>query len=432
MLVRREFEKYHDQYWEHDHKREFVSAYLGGMIPKCILKEIKYGDAIDTKISDDFWTFETETPMGDVVKDFDEDGILIISLPGMSSILKCSERFTSVVSHLGELFENTNDGECKGVYDRVDETTWLISSSKLSPVTILEYIESFYWELCDTEYDPTDVGYNRSKFFGSLMDDGKIFSPYIHRRFLPSKYLSMVQGDYLLSAHISKFVTEIRFWLGLEVTSIEKMSKDPRLSDECLIRISLLGKGLYNDLQKFIKGSNRSRYLREKNKAMFLAVPREWIYEHYEGLYMAYLACGCYYTIVSLQSFGVLTSPLEGTIGTNDIVEIKLTDNNSDLDKTLAFVHALRDYDKFRETLSKNIIKAINKGGKEVIFRNSEDGVYLKNTSGAKEKYKEFFKANINNTYTSNAMLSKMGIPTVSLGQGVININGDSSIYCDM
>lgn len=258
------------------------------------------------------------------------------------------------------------------------------------------------------------VNLSTSSYCGVRMEDGKVFSPSVHRRFLPTQYLSMVRGGYLLPASPLKFTWAIRRWLGLEVSNLIRMQKTPSLKNEYKIRRSLLGKDIFNYLmnpkrikESLVFGRNVGR--RDGYEWVYL-VPEEWIYENMEELYKSYLAMGCYYTITSLQAFGKLSGTLEGVTRGGRVVAIALTDTvDVDEEVDLVITKALRNDKAFRDSLTASCMSKLNLSDSRSFVR----GRYLKNEEGAIEKFKEFYIKEYNTKKVTKELLAKYGVPVV-------------------
>jgi len=258
------------------------------------------------------------------------------------------------------------------------------------------------------------VFFDNSRYDHEVMQDGKVFSPSVHRRFLPTQYISMIQGGYLLPASPLKFTWAIRRWLGLEVSNIIRMKNTPSLGNEYKIRASLLGKRIFSYLMdtnrlkeclKYGRGIGR----RSGYEWVYL-VPEEWIYENMDDLYNSYLAMGCYYTITSLQAFGKLNGGLEGVLkdGTNVSITL-LNTGDSDDSVSSTFTKALRKDRVFRDSLSASCISKLNLSKSSSVVR----GRYLKNEEGAIEKFKEFYIKEYNTRKITKELLDKYGVPVV-------------------
>lgn len=253
-----------------------------------------------------------------------------------------------------------------------------------------------------------------SVYKNEVMKDGKVFSPSIHRRFLPTQYLSMVQGGYSLPASPLKFTWLIRRWLGLEISNIIRMKNTPSLENEYTVRMFLLGKNIFNYLmnkerlsKKLVYGRGVGR--RDGYEWVYL-VSEKWIYENIEDLYNSYLAMGCYYTITSLQAFGKLSGSLEGITKNGENISISLSDSgDTDKNTIKVLVEALRNDKVFRDSLSVSCLRSLNLKNSS----HSVNGFYLKNEDRAIEKFKEFYIKEYKTRKVTEELLSKYNIPIV-------------------
>lgn len=259
-----------------------------------------------------------------------------------------------------------------------------------------------------------DVCLDYSMYNNVVMKDGKVFSPSVHRRFLPTQYLSMVQGGYLLPVSPLKFTWAIRRWLGLEVSNIIRMKNTPSLRNEYKIRASLLGKNIFSYLMDtkrlkecLIYGKGVGR--RDGVEWVYL-VSEKWIYENMNDLYNSYLAMGCYYTITSLQAFGKLNGVLEGVSKGSTTISITLLDTgDSDDSVSSTFIKGLRKDKVFRDSLSASCLSKLDLSKGSTYVR----GRYLKNEEGAIEKFKEFYIKEYNTRKVTKELLAKYGVPVV-------------------
>lgn len=259
------------------------------------------------------------------------------------------------------------------------------------------------------------VSYGNSKYDNEVMKDGKVFSASVHRRFLPTQYLGMVRGRYLLPASPLKFTWAIRRWLGLEISNLIRMKKTPSLINEYKIRASLLGKDIFNYLMNEERRKESLIYGRAVGRRdgweWVYSVPEKWIYENMDELYKSYLAMGCYYTITSLQAFGKLNEPLEGVSKNGKVITIFISGDDSDGDdESLSMARALREDKLFRESLSTDCLNKLNISNNDSYY----EGVYLKNEEGAIEKFREFYIKECNTRKVTKELLDKYGVPVVS------------------
>lgn len=274
------------------------------------------------------------------------------------------------------------------------------------------------------------VSLDGSMYNNEVMQDGKVFSPSVHRRFLPSQYISMVQGGYLLPASPLKFTWSIRRWLGLEISNIIRMRNTPSLRNECKVRASFLGKQIFNYLidKKRLKESliyGRCVGRRDGYEWVYL-VPEKWIYENLEELYSSYLAAGCYYTITSLQAFGKLSGVIEGVSKGGNTISIILS-NTGDSDDSVSstLIKGLRKDKVFRDSLTASCLSKLNLSEGSFSVR----GRYLKDEEGAIEKFKEFYIKEYNTRKVTKELLSKYGVPVV--GDCSPKFEGLQGLYVD-
>lgn len=254
---------------------------------------------------------------------------------------------------------------------------------------------------------------DNSAYYGELMEDGKIFSPSIHRRFLPSKYLAMVQGGFLLPASPVSFTWEIRRWLGLEISNLIRMKNTKNLRKDCKIRMYLLGKNIFNYLIKEERLSDlvfgRGLGRRDCYEWVYL-VSEKWICENLDDLYNSYLAMGCYYTITSLQAFGKLSGRLEGLTKDGKIIPLKLSEGYSNDSDMKLLADLLRNDKVFRESLSFSCLSKLNLSESHQFFSNKPR---LKNEEDAIEKFKAFYAKERHSKRAKKELYAKYNIPLV-------------------
>lgn len=256
-----------------------------------------------------------------------------------------------------------------------------------------------------------------SVYKGEVMRDGKIFSPSIHRRYLPTQYLSMLQGGYLLPASPLKFTWAIRRWLGLEISNIIRMKNTPSLGNEYKIRIALLGENIFKYLIDKERRKENLKYgrglgRRDAIEWVYL-VPEEWILENMVELYNSYMAMGCYYTITSLQAYGKLHGTLEGVTKGGTSLELALSDSGDSDDAFISeFSKALRKDKVFRESLSFSCLNKLNLSKSSSMLM----GRYLKNEEGAIKRFMKFYEKEYNTRKVTDEVYAKYNIPVVDFG----------------
>ena len=261
----------------------------------------------------------------------------------------------------------------------------------------------------------------RSNYFESDMADGKLFSPSIHRRYLPVQYLGMVAHNHLLTASPRRFTWLIRRWLAQEVTNIYRMDGWERE-----IRASFLGKKI---LTYLLNQDNIDKYLQKGRNLgcrgafeWVYLVPESWIKENFFELYNAYLAEGCYYTITSLNAFGKLSNgtELNAVTSKGERVSLSLSSDVVYSKEIFSVIKVLKTDKVFRDSLSKDCL------GKLKLFyvKNSYDkdyysygmlGRFLKNEEGALEKFYNLYLDKTDTKCIDRSLLSSYGVPTVGL-----------------
>lgn len=257
----------------------------------------------------------------------------------------------------------------------------------------------------------------RSRHWYKRMGDGKLFSPSIHRRFLPSQYVSMVRyGTIGLPSSPRSFTWAIRRWLALEMNNIYRMKKIPRLQSDCKYKMALLGKNIFTYLNDSERRSKLLIYGRNAGCRGAIEwsymVSEKWIYENFDELVNSYLAMGCYYTITSLQAYGKVNGTLHGINSRGEKVSIEMTTSKDKSERdVLNFINSLRSDKVLRDSLSLDCISKLNVTQTSKVMNNFRR--YIKDEEGVLEKYKVFYAKEYKNKMITKKVYEEYDIPVV-------------------
>ena len=83
---------------------------------------------------------------------------------------------------------------------------------------------SEYYSLCNVEQiEPRDFA-KKSKFHGQIMEDGYVFNPYIHRRWLPARYKNLRAVARICEISLEKKIKDMGYKYSIK-TTLEELHK---------------------------------------------------------------------------------------------------------------------------------------------------------------------------------------------------------------